>query len=322
MKIGITTTIPVEPIFASNNVPVDLNNIFITNEDPEKLVETAEIDGFPYNTCSWIKGLYSVSILNDIDMIIGVVRGDCSNTESLLDFLSFRGKPVYPFSYPFDKSRKKMEIEIDSLMEYLNSDRGELKKIINKIDMARKIAWEIDYNTVKNRITGYENHLFLVNTSDFLGDPDKYIILGKKLLEEAEKREEIDHILRIGYVGVPPIFTDIYQFLQTRKVHVVFNEVQRQFSMPFPEEDWIGKYLKYTYPYTIYDRINDIKNEIKNRKIDGIIHYVQSFCHRQIIDEILKENIDVKVLTVEGNRPGKLDERTKLRIESFIDMLL
>ncbi|MGC8692416.1 MAG: 2-hydroxyacyl-CoA dehydratase family protein [Thermoplasmata archaeon] len=322
MKIGITTTIPVEPIFASNNVPVDLNNIFITNEDPEKLVETAEIDGFPYNTCSWIKGLYSVSILNDIDMIIGVVRGDCSNTESLLDFLSFRGKPVYPFSYPFDKSRKKMEIEIDSLMEYLNTDRGELKKIINKIDMARKIAWEIDYNTVKNRITGYENHLFLVNTSDFLGDPDKYIILGKKLLEEAEKREEIDHILRIGYVGVPPIFTDIYQFLQTRKVHVVFNEVQRQFSMPFPEEDWIGKYLKYTYPYTIYDRINDIKNEIKNRKIDGIIHYVQSFCHRQIIDEILKENIDVKVLTVEGNRPGKLDERTKLRIESFIDMLL
>ncbi len=322
MKIGITTTIPVEPIFASNNVPVDLNNIFITNEDPEKLVETAEIDGFPYNTCSWIKGLYSVSILNDIDMIIGVVRGDCSNTESLLDFLSFRGKPVYPFSYPFDKSRKKLEIEIDSLMEYLNTDRGELKKIINKIDMARKIAWEIDYNTVKNRITGYENHLFLVNTSDFLGDPDKYIILGKKLLEEAEKREEIDHILRIGYVGVPPIFTDIYQFLQTRKVHVVFNEVQRQFSMPFPEEDWIGKYLKYTYPYTIYDRINDIKNEIKNRKIDGIIHYVQSFCHRQIIDEILKENIDVKVLTVEGNRPGKLDERTKLRIESFIDMLL
>jgi benzoyl-CoA reductase/2-hydroxyglutaryl-CoA dehydratase subunit BcrC/BadD/HgdB len=322
MRVGLTTTIPVEPIFASYNIPVDLNNIFITKDDPEKLVEFAEIDGFPYNTCSWIKGLYTVSIMNDIDIIIGVVRGDCSNTESLLDFLTFRGKMVYPFSYPFDKSRKKLELEINSLMEYLNADRNELEKIIKKVEEARKLAWDIDYYTIKNKITGYENHIFLVSSSDFFGDIEKYVKLSQELLEKSKERDEIDHVLRIGYVGVPPIFTDIYQFLESKKVHVVFNEVQRQFSMPFPEEDWIGKYLKYTYPYTIFDRINDIKIEIKRRNIDGIIHYVQSFCHRQIIDEILKEMLDVKVLTIEGNRPGKLDERTKLRIESFIDMLL
>ena len=35
-KIGITTTIPVEVIFASGNTPIDLNNIVVSSSDMEK----------------------------------------------------------------------------------------------------------------------------------------------------------------------------------------------------------------------------------------------------------------------------------------------
>jgi len=31
--------------------------------------------------------------------------------------------------------------------------------------------------------------------------------------------------------------------------------------------------------------------------------------------------LKVPVLTIEGDRPGNLDQRTRLRIEAFIDML-
>ncbi len=322
MKIGLTTTVPLEPIFAGNHVPKDLNNIFITSTDPEKYVVNAEIDGFPYNTCSWIKGLYSVAIKEKMDAVIGVVRGDCSNTESLLDFLDFKNVKVIPFSYPYDKNVSKLEDEINNLMQTLKSDKYELKRIIDQVDEARKLAWEIDYLTVKDKVTGLENHYYLVNTSDFLGNVKNYVNSAKEFLSIAKNREKIDYTLRLGYIGVPPIFTDLYNFLSENGAHVVFNEVQRQFSMPFPESDWIEKYIKYTYPYTVKDRISDIKNEIKKRKIEGIIHYVQSFCHRQILDYVIKDSIDIPVLTIEGNRPGPLDERTKIRIESFIDMLL
>ncbi len=322
MIVGLTTTVPIEPIYAGKHIPRDLNNLFITDKNPERFVEKAEVDGFPSNTCSWIKGLYSVPFFTKIDAVIGVVRGDCSNTESLLDFLSFKNMKVIPFSYPYDRNFEKLKLEIEDLMEKLNTNLEILPKTVEKIEYLRKLAWRIDDLTYKDLVTGYENHYFLVNTSDFLGDMDLYRKEAEKFIKNAEIRNKIEYSVRLGYIGVPPIFTDIYEFLEKNGAHVVFNEVQRQFSMPFPETNWIEKYLKYTYPYSIFARIEDIKNEIKRRKIEGIIHYVQSFCHRQITDAVVKESLDVPVLTIEGNRPGKLDERTKIRIESFIDMLL
>ena len=64
-----------------------------------------------------------------------------------------------------------------------------------------------------------------------------------------------------------------------------------------------------------------MKKQIAERRIDGIVHYVQSFCYRQIQDVIIKRELDVPVMTIEGNDPGGIDARTKIRIESFIEML-
>ena len=83
----------------------------------------------------------------------------------------------------------------------------------------------------------------------------------------------------------------------------------------------MSKDIEYTYPYGVIDRINDIKQQIKERKIDGLIHYVQSFCYRQIQDILIKKHIDIPVLTIEGDSPGDIDGRTKIRIDSFIEML-
>ncbi|GAE89635.1 possible subunit of benzoyl-CoA reductase/2-hydroxyglutaryl-CoA dehydratase [Acetivibrio straminisolvens JCM 21531] len=46
-NIGFTTSIPVEVIFAAGHKPVDLNNVFITNDNPGKLIEVAENAGSP-----------------------------------------------------------------------------------------------------------------------------------------------------------------------------------------------------------------------------------------------------------------------------------
>ena len=87
LKIGITTTVPVEIILAAGYTPVDLNNIFIMDNEPNKLVEAAETAGYPRNICGWIKGLYSVVLSpeNNINKIIAVTQGDCSNTHALME---------------------------------------------------------------------------------------------------------------------------------------------------------------------------------------------------------------------------------------------
>lgn len=102
---------------------------------------------------------------------------------------------------------------------------------------------------------------------------------------------------------------------------MVFNELQRQFSMPFATDDIVEQYCRYTYPYSFFNRLEDIKKEIQTRRIDGLIHYCQSFCFRQIQDIILRQGIKLPILTIEGDRPAPLDARTRLRLESFVEML-
>jgi len=91
--------------------------------------------------------------------------------------------------------------------------------------------------------------------------------------------------------------------------------------MPFATKDIIEQYLIYTYPYGVFGRIDDILPQLEMREIDGIIHYTQTFCFRQIEDLIFRNKINIPFLTLEGDRPGKLDARSRMRLEAFINML-
>jgi benzoyl-CoA reductase/2-hydroxyglutaryl-CoA dehydratase subunit BcrC/BadD/HgdB len=91
--------------------------------------------------------------------------------------------------------------------------------------------------------------------------------------------------------------------------------------MPFDTEDIVEQYLRYTYPYGAEGRIEDIKRAVAERNLDGLIHYTQTFCFRQLYDIILRTEVPVPLLTLEGDRPGKIDSRTSLRLETFIEML-
>ena len=322
-KIGITTTVPVEVIFSANCIPVDLNNIFISNKNPEKLIEIAERYGFPRTTCSWIKGIFASAINENIKEVIAVMEGDCSNTHALSEVLKINGIKIIPFSYPHSKNYDLLKKNIENLIKYFGSSWDNVLKIKEKLDEIRKKLLIIDELTYKeNKVTGYENHIFLVSSSDFKGDYKKFSEEIDEFIKKVKKRKKIKHKIRLGFIGVPPIITDIYN--QTEKIgaQVVYNEVQRQFAMLNLEKDIVKQYLLYTYPYSVFDRIKDINREIKKRKIDGIIHYVQSFCFRAIEDAIFKKFIKVPVITIEGDRPQKLDQRSKIRLESFIDMLL
>ncbi|MCX8110184.1 MAG: 2-hydroxyacyl-CoA dehydratase [Syntrophorhabdaceae bacterium] len=319
--IGFTTTIPFEILFAGGYIPCDLNNIFITDSEPMHFIEKAEMDGFHKSMCNWIKGIYGVLMEKDIDSVIAVMEGDCSNTQALAEILQFKGIHVIPFSYPYDRDRDVIRREIDKLMGIFGVDYEKLKTTESEIEDVREILRKIDRMTWDdNLVTGYENHLWLVRSSDMLGDYRMYHRMAKEFIDEARKRRPIDGV-RIGFIGVPPIVTGLYEFIEDIGGHVVYNETQRQFSMPFKESDIVERYRTYTYPYGIFSRLHDIKTEIKKRDIKGIIHYVQAFCYRVMEDVILRQTLDCPILTIEGELPRPLDARLRLRLEAFIEML-
>ncbi len=321
-KIGITTTVPSEVIFAAGAVPVDLNNIFITDPKPERYVDIAELDGYPRNICGWIKGIYGAVLKNDIKEVIAVTQGDCSNTHALMETLQLKGIKVFPFAFPYDKDKDMLYRQFSKMLDYFDVSWEDALKWHEKLRKARELVWELDRLTWEtNQATGFENHYYQVCCSDFNGNPDVFVEETAAAVKEILGRKTSKKTVRLGFMGVPPIFTDIYQYLEQAGARVVFNEVQRQFSMPFPEAGLLEQYLLYTYPYFAFARIKDIESEIVKRQLDGIIHYTQSFCFRQIEDMIYRQKLRIPILTLEGDRPGVLDARTKMRIDTFIEML-
>ena len=324
-SIGFTTSIPVEIIYGAGLRPVDLNNIFITDKNAVRLIEEAENEGFPRNTCAWIKGIYS-AVLNskDIDTVVSVVEGDCSNARALSEVLNLKGIKCIPFSYPNSKSYDALKSEMEKLCHAFYTDFEQAHKIKKQLDQIRKRLVYVDELTWKhNKVSGFENHIWQVSSSDFDSD---YRVFAEKLEQEIaamEKRGTRSEKVRLGYIGVPPINSDLYELVETMDARIVYNEVQRQFTMSdgIEIDDLVEVYRIFTYPYDLYGRIRDIKTEIEKRGIDGIIHYTQAFCFRGIEDIVIRKELEVPILTLEGDRPGTIDSRSKLRIESFIDML-
>jgi benzoyl-CoA reductase/2-hydroxyglutaryl-CoA dehydratase subunit BcrC/BadD/HgdB len=328
-RIGITTTIPVEAVFAAGAAPVDLNNVFVTSPDARRLIDHAERDGLPRNGCSWIKGIYSVATAeaSGLDAVVAVTEGDCSNAAILAEILERRGVRTISFGYPPSRDPGDLRHAIDRLCRELGTTFDEAESWKPRLDAVRARLHAMDGLTWRHGTIGSEeNHRWLVSSSDFGGDVDRFEAELNRAIARAEAAPENPALIspdavRLGYVGVPPIFSDLYAFLDSLGAPVVYNEVQRQFALPDNGEGMVEAYRRYTYPYDVRGRVADIRREVKRRGLRGIVHYVQTFCHRALADTILREELDVPIITIEGHAPGPLEASARVRLESFAEMV-
>jgi benzoyl-CoA reductase/2-hydroxyglutaryl-CoA dehydratase subunit BcrC/BadD/HgdB len=323
-KIGITSTVPIEVLMAAGYQPVDLNNVLVADPNPERLVNIAERHGFPLNCCSWIKGIYGVCLDYGVDNVLCVTSGDCSNTIMLMEVLKLKGRNAIPFAYPDQPDPERMHTALLKLAAELGTTLEAASTVRDKLQPSRNLALRLDELTWReNIVSGWENHLWLVSTSDFNQDFHKYYQELQGLLEVCSRRQPYPTgQLRLAYIGVPSVYArDLYRYVERHGARVVFNEIQRQFAMPEPGESLAEQYANYTYPYSIHERLKDIKTELHRRQVDGIIHYVQAFCHRGIGDILFRDAIDLPALTLEGNDDFFLTSHSQTRIEAFLDML-
>jgi benzoyl-CoA reductase/2-hydroxyglutaryl-CoA dehydratase subunit BcrC/BadD/HgdB len=322
-KIGITTTVPVEVLMAAGYQPVDLNNVLVSDTNPEHLVSLAERDGLPLNCCSWIKGIYGVCMEHGIEDVITVTGGDCSNTIMLMEVLKIKGVNAIPFAYPDHPDTALMEASLRSLAATLGTTLEAAEKVREELRPAREQALKLDELTWKeNSFGGWENHLWLISASDFNQDLHKYERDIAELLKSPRQPYPAD-FLRLAYIGVPSVYArDLHRHLERHGARVVFNEVQRQFAMPGGGATLAEQYTAYTYPYSIRERLRDIEAEIQRRQVDGIIHYVQAFCHRGIGDIVFRDALDLPMLTLEGNDEFSISSHVRTRLEAFLDMII
>ena len=320
--IGITTTVPIEILYAAGLTPVDLNNIFIAAPDPLAMVETAERAGFPRSMCAWVKGIYAAAHHRGVDAVVGVVQGDCSNTHALMEILVSEGIRVVDFAYPYTRDADLLTAQLEHFAHAFDTSLAEAERQKPRFDAVRATVHEIDrLSWQTGQVLAAENFEWAINCSDFRGDPDRYGAEANAFAAEAVARPTSQPAVRLGLLGVPPICSDLFDVLDGFGAAVVFHEMPRQFAMPDPGATLVDQYVRYTYPYDVFFRIEDITRECERREVDGVVHYVQSFCYRQIQDRLIRERLDLPVLTLECDRPGPLDAACRTRLEAFVEML-
>lgn len=322
-KVGLTTTIPVEVLLAAGLVPVDLNNLFITAADAQQRVARAEAAGFPRTICAWVKGIYaSLGEDPEIGMVIVATQGDCSYTQALGEILAAENREVIHFNFPYPRDRNRLREEIETLMARLGTDWPAVERVQARLAPVRRLLREMDRLTWETgQVSGRENFHFLISSSDFDSDLEAFEGKLAALVREAARRPSRQGLVRLGLAGIPPIFSDLWDYLKELGAEVVFNEMPRQFSMPYDTHNLVEQYWRYTYPYDIVGRLADLAEAVAERRLDGLIHYTQSFCFRQMFDQTLREHLPLPILTIEGDGPTPLDARTRLRLEAFIDVL-
>lgn len=325
--VGITGTVPIEVLYAAGKRVVDLNNLFISTAEPLRAVELAERAGFPKSFCSWIKGIYQTVLAEGIEDVLVVTGGDCSNARLLGETLQLRGVRVGHFVYPYPADGTALEGEIRRLCALFGVTLEDAERMKRKLDGTRSLLQRIDELTyTDHKVSGGENHIWLVSASDFEGQPDEFHRKVEEFLFSVEEREGSPPDVRLAFVGVPPILRDFYDFISSLGADVVFNETQRQFACIPPCEGLLSQYLRFTYPYEFFHRFRDIVFECKRRQVDGIIHYTQSFCFRQGYTMLLKESLreaglDIPLLHLEADLPTCLSAQQKTRLEAFVEML-
>ncbi|MCB5261739.1 MAG: 2-hydroxyacyl-CoA dehydratase, partial [Candidatus Cloacimonetes bacterium] len=142
-RIGFTTSLPVEVLYAAGHIPIDLNNIFLS-QDSSGHIHQAELKGFPRSLCSWIKGNFSSALCSELDEVIGIVQGDCSNSSSLLEMIAEEGIDIYRFSFPPEQEYSALDKQISRLEEHYGVSRKQTLQAKTWLDAIRVKLIELD----------------------------------------------------------------------------------------------------------------------------------------------------------------------------------
>ena len=301
---------------------MDLNNLFIGRGDAERAVQEAESVGFPRSTCAWIKGIYATVKEEGFGRVVVVTGGDCSNAAALGEVLADEGVEVVAFAFPSRPDRAATALAVEALAGRFETTVNAAERVFGRLSRSRALLAELDELTWREGVvSGRENFDWLLKGCDFGAGVEEFEEEATRFLVEVRGRRGQTKRVRLGVAGVPPINDDLFEFLASLGAGVVLNELPRQFALLAGGDDLADAYTRYTYPYGAGTRIADILEEVERRGVQGLVHYVQSFCYRGIQDILVRRAVPVPVLTLEGERPGPLSAQQRLRLEAFVEML-
>ena len=307
--VGITALVPPELLYGCAQTPVDLNNFVPESEH----VPRGKLCAW---TASWRDGILRGRI--SVDRLVVVAGGDCHNALVDGQRVAMSGVPTHYMFYPFDGDWVEMEDQLGKLEAFLGgvSDQGAL----GRVAAIKELCLELDAARSRGEVLGSRAFHHLISLCDLWGDPDRFEASVRTALEG---RGATVPDVRVAMVGVPPIYPDFHEVAESYSLQVVFDELPFEFARlgGRTQSTMARSYATFTFARELEHRLDFLETELARRRVDGIIHYTQYACHHVLEDDMLRERLDLPILTVQGDLPRRCPEQERLRLEAFSELL-
>ncbi len=307
--VGITAMVPPELVFGCGHVPVDLNNAVPTS----RAVPRGKVCAW---TATWRDALLRGEVR--VDRLAVVAGGDCHNALVDGQRAAMSGIPTHYFFYPFDGDVAYMEGQLRAFEAFLGGVRE--RSAVEAVARIKALALELDAARARGEVPGAVAFDLMISLCDMRGDLTGF---ERVLADALARRRDPPAGPRVALVGVPPIYPDFHEVAESFGLHVAFDELPWEFARCGGRgvEDMARSYATYTFGRDLDHRLDVLEGELGRRKVDGIIHYTQYACHHILEDEVLRERLDLPMLTLQGDLPRKCPEQERLRLEAFAELL-
>jgi hypothetical protein len=301
--------VPPELLYGCGQIPVDLNNFVPTGE----CVPRGKL-------CAWTASWRDMLLRGDIrvDRLVVVAGGDCHNALVDGQRVAMKGIPTHYFFYPFDGDEGEMRAHLADLEAFLGGITDQTA--LNRVADIKDLCIQLDVARCRRKVLGSRVFNHLIQLCDLGGDPARFEASVRRALED--RPSEVPEI-RIALVGVPPIYPDFHEVCEAFGMQVVFDELPWEFARVGgrTQASMARNYAGYTFARDLEYRFGKLEEELKRRRVEGVVHYTQYACHHVLEDDMLRERLDLPMLTVQGDLARPCPEQEKLRLEAFSELL-
>jgi len=234
------------------------------------------------------------------------------------------GVKVVEFNFPVAKHDRPgvMQVELEEFRKALSASRsnveswfGRLQPVRTLLDKVDRLCWE------EGRLPGAEARLLHLRSTDMDGDP----VLFSRRLEKALSQFSSAarrHGPRIALFGVPSAITGLAEKIEAMAALLVLCETEHDFAMIPAAQTIEQQYLDYAYPYGIEARLDKFLRLAREREVEGVVVYSQSFCHHNLeltrVERVLRP---LPTVVIESDVPASLSPRDLVRLEGFLSIV-
>gem|GEM_PF-2151617 len=316
---GITALVPPELIYAAGWRPLDINN-WIPGSDARPRSKLCAW------TASWREAILGGEL--KLDALVVVAGGDCHNALADGQVAARNVGRTHYFFYPFDGDAGYMEGQLRALEGFLGEGlRGErahdrAMRALEEVAAAKRLGLRLEALRSAGRADPGSTFDALISFSDLEGDPARFGGKVERLIDASRDFRGTEGP-GVALIGVPPIYRDFHRACAEAGLRVVFDELPYEFLRLGGHDlrSLARSYSTYTFARPVEFRLGLLKRELSRRKVRGIIHYAQFTCHHLLEDGLLREELDLPMLTVQGDLPGRTPAQVRLRLEAFGELL-